>query len=127
MVPFKSATIVASSGGKLISVPIQSVFFAAFVGNLCWYLFSQHLLMMHLGGRLVFGSFKVSDYCGHIWREVDFGSSSGSKFVLGSFSVSVYCCCISPTGCFYFLHLYLLIHLLNIIDIYVRYLSIGSS
>ncbi len=47
----------AASGGRLFLVPFQSVFFAASGRNLFWFLFSQHLLMPHLGGRLVFGSF----------------------------------------------------------------------
>ncbi len=67
LVPLQTAAIAAASGGKLL-----------------WFLFSQHLLWLHLAGDkfLVpfksvlagscFGSFSVSIYCGRIWREISF-------------------------------------------------------
>ncbi len=48
-----SISFQSASGGKLLLVPFQS----AFLPHLAWFLFSHHLLMMHLGGRLVFGFF----------------------------------------------------------------------
>ena len=67
MVPFKSATIVASSGGKLFLVPLQSVVFCGILWDVClvpfksafivvssggkffWFLFS-HFFLLHLAG-----------------------------------------------------------------------------
>ena len=47
---FQSAFIVVAFGGNFVLDPLQSVFFAAFGGNLFRILFSQHLLMPHLAG-----------------------------------------------------------------------------
>ena len=56
LVPFKSAFIVVSSGGKLFLVP-QPFFFAASGGNLFLVPFKSASIDAASGGKLVFGSF----------------------------------------------------------------------
>ena len=93
MVPFKSATIVASSGGKLFVGSYSVIFFAAHGGNLFWFLFSHHLLMPHFGGWLVFCSFKsetvVASSGGKLFlvplQSASINAAFGGKLVFGSF------------------------------------------
>ncbi len=78
MVPFKSATIVASSGGKLFLVPLQSVVFCGIWWDVCFGTFlSQRLLWSHLAGSCFW--FLFSHFFCRIWREfvlVPFQSAS---------------------------------------------------
>jgi len=57
LVPLSQQLLWPHLAGSCFWFLFSQFFFAASGGNLFWYLFSQHLLMPHLGGRLVFGSF----------------------------------------------------------------------